>query len=225
MSVRNPCSDLYFYISGYIGVLLCDRICWVSQCYILKADGGKGQYRRRWRCPRQLCLHWPTHGGVAILYLWGGTCPALTELQLPTTFVNDAFTFIDMNSFTWMMHSFLSTTQIYPLALFSGLSCSLAPSCVCRRSAAGQERSWNTTKISCSWEAMCSPWGPGYENTSGEGKGMRGTKRGSYHFGENSVWQPRHGRKERSRARCRKWKYSSSRSGEGCSVESRTAEA
>lgn len=77
------------------------------------------------------------------------------------------------------------------------------PSCVCRWSTMGLERSWNATEFSCSREAMCSLWCVGYENTSeeGEGKGIRGTRRRwPYNLGDNTMWQPRQkmgGREER----------------------------
>lgn len=84
-----------------------------------------------------------------------------------------------------MMHSFLSTTQIYTLALFSGLSCSLALH-VFVGEVLEPGKGAGIALESLVHEAVCSPWGPGYENTFGEGKGVRLTKRGSYNFEENA---------------------------------------
>lgn len=151
MSVRDPCV-LYFYISGYIGLLLCNRICWVSQCYILKADGEKGQYMRRWRCPRQLCLHWSAHGGVAILYLWGETDRAATPNHFCEWWIHIHWhELIHMNDAFIPFHhtNIYSSSLLWPL-LF------LSPSCVCRGSATAQERSWNSTRISCTWSNVFS---------------------------------------------------------------------
>lgn len=43
---------LFSIISGYIGMLLCSRISRVSQCCILKADGGKGTVHKEMEVPQ-----------------------------------------------------------------------------------------------------------------------------------------------------------------------------